>query len=90
MAIKATANEVLKYTLPSTPKNVDNKLSASKSVGAIKKNITNLRKRIVSNIVGKKIPQGIPTKNGIIVRGSCTAPTHLPYIVKKKGKSKNF
>ena len=90
MAIKATANEVLKYTLPNTPKNVDNKLSASKSVGAMKQNISNLRKRIVNNIVGKKIPSAIPTKNGIIVRGSCTAPTHLPYVVKRKGKSKKF
>lgn len=90
MAIKATANEVLKYTLPSTPNNVDNKASASKSVGGIKKNISNLRKRIVANIIGKKIPSAIPTKNGIIVRGSCTAPTHLPYVVKRKGKSKKF
>ena len=90
MAIKATANEVIKYTLPSTPTNVDNKQSASKSVGTIKKNITNLRKRIYKNIIGKKIPTGIPTTNGSIVRGSSNAPTHLPYIVKRKGKSKKF
>lgn len=90
MAIKATANEVIKYTLPSTPNNVDNKASASKSIGKIKQNITNLRRRIVNNIIGKKIPSGIPTKNGYIVRGSSTAPTHLPYIVKKKGKSKKY
>lgn len=90
MAIKATANEVIKYTLPNTPKNVNNKLSASKSKPQMKQNLTNLRQRIKNNILGKKIPSAIPTKNGIIVRGSCTAPTHLPYVVKKKGKSKKY
>lgn len=90
MAIKATANEVLKYTLPNTPTNVNNKLSASKSKTQLKKNIRNLQQRIINNIVGKQIPQAIPTKNGIIVRGSCTAPTHLPYVVKKKGRSKKY
>lgn len=89
-AIKATANEVIKYTLPNTPKNVDNKLSASKSKPQMKQNLTNLRQRIKNNILGKKIPYAIPTKNGIIVRGSCNAPTHLPYVVKKKGKSKKY
>lgn len=44
-AIKATANEVLKYTLPNTPNNVDNKLSASKSKGAMKKNIKKLTEK---------------------------------------------
>lgn len=90
MAIKATANEILKYTLPNTPNNVDNSLSASKSKAAMKKNIKNLQARIRKNITGKKIPSGIPTKNGIIIRGSCNAPTHLPYIVKRKGKSKKY
>jgi hypothetical protein len=88
MAIKATANEVLKYTLPNTPTNVNNKLSASKSKTQIKKNITNLQKRIINNIVGKKIPSAIPTKTGAIIKGTCNAPTHLPYVVKKKGRSK--
>lgn len=90
MAIKATANELVKYTLPSTPNNVNNELSASKSVGQIKKNIKNLQQRIRKNITGKKIPTAIPTKHGIIVRGSANAPTHLPYVVKRKGKSKKY
>lgn len=89
-AIKATANEVLKYTLPNTPNNVDNKLSASKSKGAMKKNIKNLQKRIRQNITGKKIPSAIPAKTGAIIKGTCTAPTHLPYVVKRKGKSKKY
>lgn len=90
MAIKATANEVLKYTLPNTPTNVDNKASASKSVGMMKNNLKKLRKRIINNVVGKKIPSAIPTKNGRIIEGTCTAPTHLPYVVKRKGKSKKY
>lgn len=85
-AIKATANEVIKYTLPNTPKNVDNKKSASKSTKEIKQNIANLQKRIKANITGKKIPQALPTKTGIIIKGTCTAPTHLPYVVKRKNK----
>lgn len=90
MAIKATANEVLKYTLPNTPSNVDNKQSASKSLGAMKTNLKKLRQRIVNNITGKKIPSAIPAKTGAIIKGTTTAPTHLPYVVKRKGKSKKY
>lgn len=72
-AITATINEVIKYTLPSSPTskgtakqqkdaNFDfNKLSASKAVGAINENIKQLRKRIKQDILGGTTKAAIPS-----------------------------
>ena len=73
-AMVSTFNEIVKYTLPNTPKTVPttkhkeknptfdyNKMAASKVVPEMKENLKKLRSRIVSDIIGDgKIGSGIP------------------------------
>lgn len=96
-AVIATVNEIIKYTLPSSPTQDTNfnKKSASKIGNKIKKNIKDLRKRILKDIAGgqkKHLPTGTPankqgtlikeTKQGYIRAGFIIQVVHL----KKTGK----
>lgn len=54
-ALKATANDVIKVTLPNTLNNINTAKPASKQKGVFKENIKRLQGRIKENIIGKGI-----------------------------------
>ena len=81
-AVKATANDVIKLTLPNGLDNVNKDKPASKQKGVFKANVKRLEARIRENIMGK----GIEGEDGI----ATAVPSADGKPLKKKIKGKSY
>lgn len=96
-AVKATANDAIKVTLPNTLNNVDKKKPASKQKGTYSKNIKKLKDRIKGDIIGngvegQGIPSAIPSHDGQPIPSSIKGIAYMPYflVAKPKGSKRRF
>ena len=96
-AVKATANDAIKVTLPNNLNNVDKSKPASKQKGTFAKNIKALKTRIKQDIIGdgiegKGIPTAIPAANGEPIPNSIKGIAYMPYflVAKPKGSKRRF
>ena len=88
-AIKATANDVIKVTLPNTLNNTDKNKPASRQRSTFNKNIKALKSRIERDIVGKNgIPSAIPAANGNPIPRTIKGEGNMPFMLINKGKGK--
>lgn len=90
-AIKATANDVIKLTLPNNLSNTDKNKPASKQKGTFSKNIKALKQRIRSNILGDNtegsgIPTAIPSPKGNPLKKSIKGKQYMPFMLVAKPK----
>lgn len=91
-AVKATANDVIKLTLPNTIENVDKEKPASKQKGVFKSNVKRLQERIKENIMGKGIEgedgmaTAIPTADGKPVKKSIKGKSYFGIFLVAKPK----
>lgn len=96
-AVKATANDVIKITLPNTLNNTDKSKPASKLKGKFKENIKALKERISQNIIGdgiegSGIPTAIPAADGQPIPNSIRGIAYMPYflVAKPKGSKRRY
>jgi hypothetical protein len=90
-AIKATANDVIKLTLPNNLSNTDKNKPASKQKGTFSKNIKALKQRIKSNILGDNIegsgiPTAIPSPKGNPLKKTIKGKQYMPFMLVAKPK----
>lgn len=90
-AVKATANDAIKVTLPNTLNNVDKNKPASKQKGTYRKNIKALKDRIKKDIIGdgiegSGIPTAIPAADGNPIPKSIRGIAYMPYMLLAKSK----
>lgn len=90
-AIKATANDVIKLTLPNNLSNTDKNKPASKQKGTFSKNIKALKQRIRSNILGDNtegsgIPTAIPSPKGNPLKKTIKGKQYMPFMLVAKPK----
>ena len=85
-AIKSTANDVIKITLPNTLENTDKNKPATKQKGTFSKNIKRLKERIKNDVLS--VAEAVPNKKGkpVQVKGSSFNGIYL--IAKPKGKKR--
>lgn len=97
-AVKATANDVIKLTLPNTLSNVDTSKPASKQKGVFKTNVKRLQQRIKENIMGKGIEgddgiaTAIPSPEGKPLKKTIKGKSYLGIFLtaKPKGSKRRF
>lgn len=96
-ALKATANDVVKITLPNTLKNTSKDKPASKQKSTFSKNLKALKGRIKENIVGdgmegSGIPTAIPNADGEPIPNSIRGIPYMPYflVAKPKGAKRRY
>lgn len=90
-AVKATANDAIKVTLPNTLNNVDKNKPASKQRSTYNKNIKALKDRIKKDIIGdgvegSGIPTAIPAADGNPIPSSIRGIAYMPYMLLGKPK----
>lgn len=90
-AVKATANDVVKITLPNTLNNTDKSKPASKQKGTFSKNIKALKQRIKQNIIGngiegQGIPTSVPSAKGNPLKAKTKGKIYMPYVLIAKPK----
>lgn len=91
-AVKATANDVIKLTLPNTLDNIDTSKPASKQKGVFKSNVKRLQKRIKENIMGKGIEgedgvaTAFPGKNGKPIKKTIKGKSYYGIFLTAKPK----
>ncbi len=91
-AVKATANDAIKVTLPNNLNNIDKSKPASKQKGTFSKNIKALKNRIKQDIIGngiegQGIPSAIPAANGEPIPNSIRGVAYMPYFLVAKPKN---
>lgn len=96
-AVKATANDAIKVTLPNNLNNIDKSKPSSKQKGTFSKNIKALKNRIKQDIIGngiegQGIPTAIPAANGEPIPNSIRGIAYMPYflVAKPKGSKRRF
>ena len=90
-AVKATANDAIKVTLPNTLNNVDKNKPASKQRSTYNKNLRALKDRIKKDIIGdgiegSGIPTAIPAADGNPIPNSIRGIAYMPYMLLGKAK----
>lgn len=90
-AVKATANDAIKVTLPNTLNNVDKNKPASKQKSTYNKNLKALKDRIKKDIIGdgiegSGIPTAIPAADGNPIPSSIRGIAYMPYMLLAKPK----
>lgn len=97
-ALKATANDVIKLTLPNGLDNVNKEKPASKQKGVFKANVKRLEKRIKENIMGRGIEgadgmaTAVPSANGNPVKKSIKGKSYygIFLLAKPKGSKRRI
>jgi hypothetical protein len=96
-AVKATANDAIKITLPNTLDNIDKSKPASKQKGVFNKNLAKLKDRIKKDIIGNGmegdgIPTAIPNAHGEPIPQSIRGIAYMPFmlVAKPKGKKRRM
>lgn len=97
-AVKATANDVIKLTLPNGLDNVNKDKPASKQKGVFKSNVKRLEARIRENIMGKGIEgedgmaTAVPSANGNPVKKSIKGKSYygIFLLAKPKGSKRRI
>ena len=87
-AVKATSNDVIKWTLPNTPDNTAKNVPASRQRSTYRQNIKALRQRITGDIVGDSVTSAIPSARGNPIPRTIKGDGNMPYMLIDKGKGK--
>lgn len=94
-ALKATANDVIKVTLPNNLKNVNTSKPASKQKGVFKANVKRLKDRIKENIMGSGIEgedgmaTAVPSADGNPLKDTIKGKSYYGIFLVAKQNGKN-